>query len=1060
MQKSDDAVSSSANFLVSLLASARQQDPMLWSMLLGAGALLSFAILQAPVARVGPTTWAQRLSEPIEINPAQGRPVLPASDIHALWFFSRDEGLLAGESGLLLRTEDGGRTWQRSTVNDPAAKNGIFALGFRGDSQGEGYAAGANGLLLATNDRGRTWVPRIVRAPTNVQLSFAQTKSVAAPAASEAAMDPLARGAHVYGIGGVGVRSLHLATTAGAFALLPGNRPPTFTTEFAARAYGVAVIPPNKVFVATDANAQVARGAPIRSATAQDMLIYFPGATALGSSDEAVVAGGDGFYWARPDGTLLAWFNRPLVVTPGRLNVARVIDRERAVVAGERGQVWWLRPEQQSGVSVLGFQVRGVPGYTGTFFAAWSWGDEVLLAGADGVMFATRDAGLTWERRSANCWPLSERTGRYVKLPSPASFAGLLLLAALGFWRWRALPARVELRAAVANELESDRPLLPGEADRLGFAPFVRGLSAYLRNAATQPPLTLAITGDWGAGKSSLMNLLRADLDERGLRTVWFNAWHHQQEAQILVPLLAAIQEEAPPRVFSRQMELAVWFRLRLLARRLLAQWPLAVAATVVLAVAAGALSVIGPISPGQIAQWWKADEKDTLESLLGLAGGGSLIGTVGGLLLFGWRALKAFGVEPASLLATQSGTSRPADRGAQSVFRREFAEQFEQVTAALRPYRLVIFIDDLDRCEPAKVFQILEAINYLVSSGECIMVLGMSEERVRDAVALGFRDLPADFGESWKAGQESGELSAAAKWERQRTVARQYLEKLIQVQVRVPRLRPESAAQLVAAAEARARREAPRSWKRFLPPLPVWGAVAAAAIFYGAFVGGKALAPLLPQATEAAHKSVASEPPVRNELPAGAENGSDSVDPAAPAFRERQVANLDVANRTAGVGVVVTSAVLILLAAALAIALRWRVLVREVVVRDSGDFSAACRRWAEGLHALEGARLTPRALKRFKNRVRFYAMLRTEEGSALLPGVSDAGLVALGAIEQAGFILPGRSITDGVDFDALMNSALEDALKEEATEAVGSIRAGEQSRATFDQARESFAKA
>jgi predicted KAP-like P-loop ATPase len=83
----------------------------------------------------------------------------------------------------------------------------------------------------------------------------------------------------------------------------------------------------------------------------------------------------------------------------------------------------------------------------------------------------------------------------------------------------------------VAELLVSDRPLQAGEPDPLEFNAVAFGLSRFLRNENTQPPLTIAITGEWGTGKSSLMNLLQADLKRYGFRPVWFNAWYHQKSA-------------------------------------------------------------------------------------------------------------------------------------------------------------------------------------------------------------------------------------------------------------------------------------------------------------------------------------------------------------------------------------------------------------------------------------------------------------------------------------------------------------------------------------------------
>ena len=73
------------------------------------------------------------------------------------------------------------------------------------------------------------------------------------------------------------------------------------------------------------------------------------------------------------------------------------------------------------------------------------------------------------------------------------------------------------------------------------------GLSRFLRNENTIPPLTVAVTGPWGTGKSSLMNLAKADLEEYGFRPVWFNAWHHQKEEHLLASLLQNIKLQAIP---------------------------------------------------------------------------------------------------------------------------------------------------------------------------------------------------------------------------------------------------------------------------------------------------------------------------------------------------------------------------------------------------------------------------------------------------------------------------------------------------------------------------------
>ncbi|MEO6655320.1 MAG: YCF48-related protein [Pyrinomonadaceae bacterium] len=53
---------------------------------------------------------------------------------------------------LMMRTEDGGETWQRMTL---PTKKELFHLDFNGNSHG--WVVGDNGIILASTDDGRTW---------------------------------------------------------------------------------------------------------------------------------------------------------------------------------------------------------------------------------------------------------------------------------------------------------------------------------------------------------------------------------------------------------------------------------------------------------------------------------------------------------------------------------------------------------------------------------------------------------------------------------------------------------------------------------------------------------------------------------------------------------------------------------------------------------------------------------------------------------------------------------------------------------------------------------------
>jgi photosystem II stability/assembly factor-like uncharacterized protein len=153
------------------------------------------------------------------------------------------------------------------------------------------------------------------------------------------------------------------------------------------------------------------------------------------------------------------------------------------------------------------------------------------------------------------------------KYPAPwyYGFAALTVGATLATSRARRR-SETETKKSIADILVSDRPLREGDPDVLDFGRIAAGLSRFIRNSRTEPPLTIAITGPWGTGKSSLMNLLRRDLERRRFRTIWFNAWHHQREESLLASLLESIRLTATPPVWSPK---GIRFRIRLLGSRL-----------------------------------------------------------------------------------------------------------------------------------------------------------------------------------------------------------------------------------------------------------------------------------------------------------------------------------------------------------------------------------------------------------------------------------------------------------------------------------------------------------
>jgi hypothetical protein len=455
-------------------------------------------------------------------------------------------------------------------------------------------------------------------------------------------------------------------------------------------------------------------------------------------------------------------------------------------------------------------------------------GMQGWFAGSAGTIFRTRDGGKTpipvtrsalRVRRHQDIANKSLISGSYVRLVAPwyiLLLTGCGVTTTLIMRRARTPPPNPE-KWTVGPHPVSDKPLEPGEPDALELGQIASGLSYFLSNEKTTPPLVIAVTGRWGSGKSSLMNLLNKQLENYGSHPVWFNAWHHQKEDQLLAALLQTVKVQAVPPLLDYR---GIGFRLRLIGKRLGRYWPM-------LGVALAGCWLIyraevylrnmhPPISIwGLIAYLFHSKGSEGNDA----SSGGpdtpiiALIAGVAALWNLLSHLLTAFGTSPASLLSSITVGASRNDLEAQTGFRQQFATEFHEVTTSLaKDQRMLILIDDLDRCRPEKVREVLEAVNFLVSSGDCFVVLGMARDVVEQYLNLSFRKVVDSI--SWealglsqqdvrKAVEEmktnpglkgstndgatiSDELAA-----KRRAYSRLYLEKLIQIEVSVPEATP-----------------------------------------------------------------------------------------------------------------------------------------------------------------------------------------------------------------------------------------------------------------------------
>jgi hypothetical protein len=111
--------------------------------------------------------------------------------------------------------------------------------------------------------------------------------------------------------------------------------------------------------------------------------------------------------------------------------------------------------------------------------------------------------------------------------------------------RPRALDVRgVEGDVPAGEGAPGGAPLLldvPSSRPALGFPRIANALRDLI--IGTEPRFVVGLFGGWGSGKTTLMQAIDDELRARGVICVRFSAWRYEKEEHLIVPLLDAIRE-------------------------------------------------------------------------------------------------------------------------------------------------------------------------------------------------------------------------------------------------------------------------------------------------------------------------------------------------------------------------------------------------------------------------------------------------------------------------------------------------------------------------------------
>jgi len=281
--------------------------------------------------------------------------------------------------------------------------------------------------------------------------------------------------------------------------------------------------------------------------------------------------------------------------------------------------------------------------------------------------------------------------------------------------------------------LLTDRPVHNDQADQLGLGVFADALADLIDRRATATPLTVAVNGSWGSGKTSLVKLVEQRLGvlqdwPKPHLVCWFNAWMHDDAPRLGAALAAAVAHTVDRhrpwwrrRMRPVSLELLSpqtrWFRRLVL-----------VALVVVLAVVAVAVLPEEVLLAGQAGRGFAARD-----SASGLAAAVVLLTLIAGLASRLYRTADAvvrFVDDPRS----------EASRGAMAGVREDLGVLVGQALRGQR--RLLIVVDDLDRCSGPRALELCQVASQLLDHPGVVTVLVGDMRPLAEAAAGHFAEL------------------------------------------------------------------------------------------------------------------------------------------------------------------------------------------------------------------------------------------------------------------------------------------------------------------------------
>lgn len=281
--------------------------------------------------------------------------------------------------------------------------------------------------------------------------------------------------------------------------------------------------------------------------------------------------------------------------------------------------------------------------------------------------------------------------------------------------------------SSIQHKTLNDNPIVETDTENALYGMFTQRIVNEVTESA--PPKTIAITGDWGSGKTSALASVYKQLTnkeppftfEKKINKptsknvgIWFEAWRYQNEPQPVIALLHAIRRE-----FGQ------FSKLKSSGKKIFNTS------------AIGSLTLIDSV----------------IESISGVKTKLADIPKLG----------ETF--ERENFLS-----ALPSDK---------FHIALQEAIAELLPNKpdakLLVFIDDLDRCQPQVALKLLEGIKLYLNIPKCVIIMAIDQAQLESAVKAEISNAPSH-----------------------QFIGVEYLEKLCQDAHRLPQISPATSAEFV----------------------------------------------------------------------------------------------------------------------------------------------------------------------------------------------------------------------------------------------------------------------